>query len=404
MNPLAKQPRLSDTEAWALARVLHGHSVSPDVNVSQPIFTLLSQLLMIVPEYRRSMCRERLGDEALHQIAAANPEAPAPNEPPITLAANVPARQHLILADDLHKLPVPEYALDQYPIYYSCLNALVGTSGAGKSFVAVDIAGLLAVKGAKVIYIAAEGLFGYAPRWEAWKAHVGITECRNLIFWDSPVNFMELTEFQGFMSEISHYKPNLVIVDTVARCMAGGDENSTKDMGVFIRSCDRLTHELGCGVLAVHHTGKDGKMRGSTALFGACDSVLFLQRAESQITIYNSLDQGGKNKYSEEAAPRTVQLLPKQITRGTKVFDSAVLVDTVRVEINPREDVLTTNQRLILEAIEAYENGLKSSQLIEATQIQSSTVYRLLSNMKKWGWLEVFEDRYTLTPEGMKKL
>lgn len=403
MNPLAKQPRLSETEAWAIARVLHGHTISPDVNVSQPIFTLLSQLLMIVPEYRRSMCRERLGDEALHQIAAVNPESASPNEPPITLA-NTPTRQHMILADDLYKLPVPEYALDEYPIYYSCLNALVGPSGAGKSFVAVDIAGLLAVKGATIIYIAAEGLFGYAPRWEAWKAHTGVKECRNLIFWDSPVNFMELTAFQGFMSEISHYKPRMVIVDTVARCMTGGDENSTQDMGVFVNSCDRLTHELGCGVLAVHHTGKDGKMRGSTALFGACDSILFLQRSEAQITIYNSLDQGGKNKYSEEAKPRTVQMLPKQVTRADKVFESAVLVETMRVEINPRQDVLTTNQRLILEAIEGYENGLKSSQLIDATQIQSSTVYRLLRDMKKWGWLMVEEDRYTLTTEGMKKL
>lgn len=406
MNPLAKQPRLSDTEAWALSRALHGLKVDPEtLNVGDDIFRLIGQLQMIVPEYRRAMVRERLGDEALKAIGEANPHAPMPSEPTIRSAQEIKQESHLIYADDLRKLPKPRYAIEDYPLYLSCLNMLVGPSGGGKSFVAIDIAGKMALQNAKVIYIAGEGLFGYSPRWEVWKAANGISQSKNVIFWDSPVNFMDMEAFQAFMTEIRHYRPDMVIVDTVNSCMMSGDENSTRDMTFFTGQCRRITLELGAGVLAVHHTGKSGTgARGSGVLFSACDSVLALTPSEQQLTLYNSIDQYGKNKYNAPAKPLTLQRVPKSVEIEGELFSSAILVKTTRIELNPDEDTLTTNQRMILEAIEGYEDGLKSSQIIEATQISGSTVYRLLRDMKKWGWLDVFEDHYTLTSKGMEKL
>lgn len=71
----------------------------------------------------------------------------------------------------------------------------------------------------------------------------------------------------------------LIVIDTVARNMVG-DENSTEDMGEFVRAIDRVWNELGCFVLTVHHSGKDVArgLRGSSALGGASDANILVQR------------------------------------------------------------------------------------------------------------------------------
>src|SRR5690606_37054228 len=91
-------------------------------------------------------------------------------------------------------LTTPAYVLTEYPFYDFAMNALVGSSGAGKSFVALDFAAKMAQRleerqAGTVAYIAAEGLHGYATRWEAWKEHHrAMTD--GLVFYPEPVNFM----------------------------------------------------------------------------------------------------------------------------------------------------------------------------------------------------------------------
>jgi RecA-family ATPase len=48
----------------------------------------------------------------------------------------------------------------------------------------------------------------------------------------------------------------LVVIDTLARCMVGADENSARDMGEAIDALDRLRRAAGSCVLPVHHMGK----------------------------------------------------------------------------------------------------------------------------------------------------
>jgi AAA domain len=49
-----------------------------------------------------------------------------------------------------------------------------------------------------------------------------------------------------------------VVVDTVSRALAGGDENSPSDMGNFVSNCDRLREDTRATVLGVHHVPKGG--------------------------------------------------------------------------------------------------------------------------------------------------
>ena len=71
-------------------------------------------------------------------------------------------------------------------------------------------------------------------------------------------------------------KPALVVIDTLARAMMGGDENSAQDVGAFNNAVQALIASTGACVLILHHTGKDKTRgpRGSSALQGAIDTEI----------------------------------------------------------------------------------------------------------------------------------
>src|SRR5207249_1742752 len=92
-----------------------------------------------------------------------------------------------------------------------------------------------------------------------------------------------LTAMRGLIEAV---EPDLIVVDPLARFMLG-DENSTRDMGRVVSGLDELVQGYGVAVILVHHLGKpiaadprEGglKLRGSSALFGAADSVILLDR------------------------------------------------------------------------------------------------------------------------------
>jgi hypothetical protein len=59
----------------------------------------------------------------------------------------------------------------------------------------------------------------------------------------------------------------LLVVDTVSRALAGGNENAPEDMGRFVVNCDYLREATGATILGVHHTPRGGeKPRGHTSL------------------------------------------------------------------------------------------------------------------------------------------
>jgi KaiC/GvpD/RAD55 family RecA-like ATPase len=67
-----------------------------------------------------------------------------------------------------------------------------------------------------------------------------------------------------------------LIVDTLSRAMAGGDENSPVDMGRIVAAADRFRAETGAHFTYVHHTGKDAARgaRGHSLLRAATDTEI----------------------------------------------------------------------------------------------------------------------------------
>lgn len=302
------------------------------------------------------------------------------------LAELEPTRKmQLIHANDLKNLSSPIYLLEEYGIYQGGFNVLAGASGGGKSFVALDIAGKIAsTQNQNVVYIVGEGLSGYAGRWEAWRAFNKVIDA-NLYFYPDALQVMDSEELNKFIDLIAKHDPFLVVIDTLARSAVGVEENSAREMGLFVGACDKLRRDLQCGVLVVHHTGKDGKIRGSSALYAAADSVLSLTNSDGVITLRNDPDGGGKNKHAPSVKSKYLRLTPYEAGQ----FSGAVLIESSQVD-QTEDDDLTPNQQAILTVIEGQ--ALSSSDIANAIDLNVSTVWRNLNKLVKLGLVTKLKD------------
>jgi hypothetical protein len=228
------------------------------------------------------------------QIAPARDEIPPPELPPdegptggrVYDGPKVPAVTYTLLTiDDLDQLPPPEYLIAPLLTKRGLAN-LFGQSGTYKSFVALDWA-LCVAAGRQwfdhatdegpTVYVASEGAPGLRKRIGAWlDANPGHDPRRNFRAIAQAVNLLDpasITAAHQALHDQLDTAPELVVVDTLARAMPGGDENSAKDMGLVVDAVDRIRRDFDTAVLLVHHSGlEQGRERGSTSLPGALDT------------------------------------------------------------------------------------------------------------------------------------
>jgi len=221
------------------------------------------------------------------------------------LAADA-ARFRLLAETDVLQLPEMEWLVDGLlPMGGSGL--LYGPAGIGKSFLVQDLAltvastathwhgrairpGYFELTGS-VIYIAAEGAHGLKRRLRAWREATSYTGPLAIRFLDRAVQLRTLDDPRALVAAVEAVAdpddfPDLVVLDTLSRCMAGADENSAKDASTVVASLDYLRAELGCCTLALHHTGvAESRERGSTAFRGAVDALLSLKETDGLLVL-----------------------------------------------------------------------------------------------------------------------
>jgi hypothetical protein len=75
----------------------------------------------------------------------------------------------------------------------------------------------------------------------------------------------------------------LIVIDTLSRVLAGGDENDSAAMGHLVKSIDRLRLKTGAAVLLVHHSGKtkDKGARGHSLLKCAVDTEIEIETSKN---------------------------------------------------------------------------------------------------------------------------
>ena len=174
------------------------------------------------------------------------------------------------------------------------LAGIVAASGSCKSFLAIDWACCIAtgtpwnghaVKQGPVCYLAGEGQHGIRKRIAAWEVANEVSIAGAPLFISAGLPFLcndpNTVASIDDMNDATLAGPSFVVIDTVARAMGGANENSSEDMGAFIRAQDWFRNECRATVLSVHHTGNDpsnqGRARGSSAYRAALDSEFLLR-------------------------------------------------------------------------------------------------------------------------------
>lgn len=308
-------------------------------------------------------------------------DVPPPDEPPDNTIPVLADR--LLTRSALRNLPDPEPLIDNV-LDQGTVALLYGKWGSGKSFIAQDWAASVATKRSwqgrnteqrKTLYVAAEGAYGLKGRtdaWEVgWRTEIPDGELHVL---PQPVNLTNAADVRNLAALVDWNGYGFVVLDTLARCMVGGDENSAKDCGLVVDVLHRLRERTPNGrgvILGVHHAGKDGKtFRGSTTFEAGADSVY-------QVTLDGAVIVLDRTKRKDGPLVDTHRLRLSGVD-GTL---SAVLENvSQRGETFDRADK-------VLSQLTSHFAGVAASpsQLIDIGDMSKATVYRGLSDLLKRG-------------------
>jgi energy-coupling factor transporter ATP-binding protein EcfA2 len=191
----------------------------------------------------------------------------------------------LLTRSAIEKLPPVEPLVDDV-LDRGTLAMLYGPSGLGKSTLALDLAlcvatgepwrGKRATRKSRVLYLYAEGVAGLRQRVVAWEAAWGASPSeKRFAAFPAALDLSDTAAVEEAAAVITARKVDLVIVDTLNASAGALEENSSTAMGQLVAAAKRLVADRpSATVLLVHHSGKDGKLRGSSALFAAMDTVL----------------------------------------------------------------------------------------------------------------------------------
>jgi hypothetical protein len=231
--------------------------------------------------------------DARHGQSAQTPNAK--NAFPFTMFAEVDANPHKIwLIEDI--------------IGAGEMSSWYGAPGSGKSVAISDAAchvaachivatkdwaGKRILQPGAVLYVAAERGGLVKRRIAAWRKHHGIEDVPLAVvdgmvdLRTAKVDANRIIATAKALAEKCGCAVVWIIIDTLNRVLAGGDENGPKDMGRLIGSCDLIQRATGAHVSLVHHVPIDSpdRMRGHSSMLGALDTTIRITKPDGQVLL-----------------------------------------------------------------------------------------------------------------------
>ncbi len=266
-----------------------------------------------------------------------------------------------------------DYSLVDGILDGGALSVLYGEPNAGKSALALSLAYHIAagkpwagrdVEQGTVVYFALEGSRGANNRIAALKRAAGDQKRVPLFLSAGPLFLLNRASLQKARDTLAWIKDTTgkpvtwVVVDTLPRAMAGGDENTGKDMGLSIAALDLIRQETGAAVCAIHHSGKNTEKgaRGHSSLRGAVDQEILVTERNGQhfvsVTKMRDGAKGVKIPFAIKGFPLGTSSRGKQVT--------AALVEVaghsaVSAEAEFETSALTGRPAGMLQALEGLE-------------------------------------------------
>lgn len=244
----------------------------------------------------------------------------------------------------------------------AALGVIFGESGAGKSFVVLDMIAAIArgvdwrgcrTKQGRVVMVVAEGVAGARGRVSAYAQHNGlhisdipigiISDVPNLLQADDKLIAKKVEEWGG---------ADVIVIDTLLQSVAGANENSSEDMGKALAHCKRLHVATGALVLLVHHAGKDvGRgARGWSGIKGACDIELEVTRNGNQRAFKVSKSKDGRD--GEAVAFRLNDVVLGQDEDGDDITSCVVEYTNEVVVTSGTKEKLTEKHHAVLAVLQ----------------------------------------------------
>ncbi|MEX2628654.1 MAG: AAA family ATPase [Tistlia sp.] len=266
----------------------------------------------------------------------------------------------------------------------TALSVLYGPPGTCKTFFAIDLSRCLAdgtpwrgrrVRRCAVLYVVAEGGRGFVDRLEAMRLHHCVPEDIPLFVSVNPINLRSPENDGGHVSALIEkakalplepgLELGLVVIDTLSRAMAGGNENGAEDMGAFVMQMDRIRAETGAHVMLVHHSGKDEAKgaRGHSLLRAAADTELSISGTQPIVSVRSEKQRD--HRTGETFAFKTVEV-PLPPDESGRVRGSLALAECEAVgQVTARRPKLSPQTSI---ALSILQNEIdRSGEILPAT-------------------------------------
>jgi AAA domain len=227
-------------------------------------------------------------------MAVARPQG-SPDVAPLT--AVLPPLALLWFAT-LHEV-VRQQHLVQNLLLAGTLFVVYGESNSGKTFWLLDLCIAIAAgrpwrarptQRGLVIYVAGEGATSVRMRVAAYRiANPDVDGGLPFAILPQVVDFLSFESVSRLIDCIRAAESEcgekvvLIVIDTFARAIPGGNENDAQDIGIAVAAADLIRSETGAAVGFIHHCGKDPAKgaRGSSALRAATDTEILVEGLEN---------------------------------------------------------------------------------------------------------------------------
>ncbi|MGW9627636.1 AAA family ATPase [Microbacterium sp. NPDC055521] len=278
-----------------------------------------------------------------------------------------------------------------------------------KTFLALWIAACVAlgkpwagrsVEQGSVLYVLTEGVAGARKRAAAlaWLLNKG-RPIPDFFVYPAPVNLMSDADVAELAAFVRDRGIRLVVLDTLVKVAGGAEENNNTEMTRVTSAAEQIKR-AGDGettVMLVHHAGKNGDLRGASALLGNFDTVLRLDGDAGMLTL--SADK------QKDAAPGEILRLR---ARPVAEFDTLVLEALAPGQGQPSGAQAARVEESLAHFVRAFsETGSTVTQfvdlLVEAGTAKKTAAHEYVNELVKTGRLKKITagrgSRLELAPE-----
>ena len=275
------------------------------------------------------------------------------------------------------------------------MSIVYGESNTGKTFLTLKMAYCIAtgrpfcnrrVEQGAVVYVAAEGGLSVYNRVVALKQEYGVTDFPMAVV-PCPVDLLntkadtnDLIDLIEQVEDDCGQKVKFVVIDTLSRALAGGNENSPEDMGVFVMHVDKIRHATKTHLCIVHHSGKDRAR-------GARGHSLLRAGTDTELEVANNQLKSTKQRDRENGPPLAFDLIVHSL--GTNKYGEDVtscVLEELEVPADADFDDQYTDRQLA--AIEVLEDLARKQNPVDIAawrkQMRSTSPFQKLENDRSY--------------------